>query len=169
MKIKGFTLIELLVTILIIAIIISMARLAIGEPGPEKLKEERARIIALYQLAQEESILQSRELGLVFWDNGYGFYELISGTAWQPVRDDKFLRERELAAGIRLQLWLEGVEVIMSSVKKEKPQVFVLSSGEASPFKLDMNMDNDYYTTLTVDAVGNIETTEISTEYQYTK
>ena len=169
---RGFTLIELMVTVVIIAIIVSMATLAIGDPGPEKLKEERARLLALMDLAKEEAILQSREFGILFWEDGYGFYELLGGQGsqvWQPIGNDNFLRERTLEADIRLQLWLEGVEVAMSAVKKERPQVFILSSGEMSPFRLDMNMHDDFFTTVSSDAVGNFETTEISTEYEHLK
>ena len=169
MKAKGFTLIELLVTLVIIGIIVGMATLAIS-PGADKLVEERNRLAALFQLAQEEAILQGRELGIEFWENGYAFYELNNQQQWLPLKEDHLLRARELPAGMRLELMLEGIDIVMgeeaeeteetltSAVRKDKPQVFILSSGETSPFTLEINLNDEYITQLTVSAIGKIKT-----------
>lgn len=157
MKVKGFTLIELLVTLVIIGIIISMTTLAIRSNAGDKLDEEKSRLTALFQLAREEAIMQGRELGMEFWENGYAFYELNDVQRWLPLEDDQQLRIRKLPEGMRLQLKLEDEEIVMSVVRKDKPQVFILSSGETSPFKLGMNFNGEYSTEIDVDALGNIK------------
>lgn len=157
MKVKGFTLIELLVTLVIIGIIISLSTLAIGNNAGDKLDEEKNRLTALFQMAREEAIMQGRELGMEFWENGYAFYELNDVQQWLPLEDDQLFRIRKLPEGMRLQLNLEEIEVVMSVVKKDKPQVFILSSGETSPFKLEMDFNDEYTTRIDVDALGNIK------------
>lgn len=157
MKVKGFTLIELLVTLVIIGIIISLSTLAIGNNAGDKLDEEKNRLTALFQMAREEAIMQGRELGMEFWENGYAFYELNDVQQWLPLEDDQLFRNRKLPEGMRLQLNLEEIEVVMSVVKKDKPQVFILSSGETSPFKLEMDFNDEYTTRIDVDALGNIK------------
>lgn len=157
MKAKGFTLIELLVTLVIIGIIVGVAVLSIRNPGGEKLEEEMNRLTALFQLAREEAILQSRELGMEFWENGYAFYELNDMQQWLPLEEDKLFRVRELPEGMRMQLTLEGIDIVMSVVNQDKPQVFILSSGETSPFILQMTLDGEYAMQINVDALGKIE------------
>jgi len=158
MKAKGFTLIELLVTLVIIGIIVSVSVLSIRSPGGDKLEEELNRLSALFQLAREEAILQSRELGMEFWENGYAFYELNDLQQWLPLEEDNLFRVRELPDGMRMQLTLEGIETVMSVVSQDKPQVFILSSGETSPFRLEMTLDDEYSAQISVDALGRFKT-----------
>lgn len=157
MKVKGFTLIELLVTLVIIGIIISVSTLAIRNNAGDKLDEEKNRLTTLFELAREEAIMQGRELGIEFWENGYAFYELNDVQKWLPLEDDPLLRTRKLPDGMRLQLDLEEIEVVMSVVQKDKPQVFILSSGETSPFRLEMNFNDEYTTRLDINALGKIK------------
>ncbi len=153
---RGFTLIELLVAIVIISIIVTMGALAIGEPGAEKLREESRRLSALLKLSQEEAILQSRELGIGFWENGYEFFELFEGQ-WVAIEQDQLFRARELPEDMELQLTLEGLDIVMSAVQTDKPQVFILSSGEVSPFDLRFTWKSDRRLTLSSDALGKLE------------
>ena len=157
---RGFTLIELLVVVAIIGIIITMVVLAIGQPGDEKLQQETRRFSALFQLAREEAMLQSQEYAVGFWENGYAFYQLAAlgpEARWQALTKDNVLRARELSDDIELQLTLEGREVIMSPNNLEEPQVFLLSSGEVSPFELEWTLNSEFTTTLAVDPLGVME------------
>lgn len=156
MKAKGFTLIELLVTLVIIGIIVSVATLAISNPAGDKLIEEQSRLTALFQLAQEEAIMQGREFGMEFWENGYAFYELNDVRQWRPLEEDQLLHSRELPNGMRMQLFLEDTEIAMNAVPKDKPHVFILSSGETTPFKLDMNFNDEFTAHISVNALGKI-------------
>jgi general secretion pathway protein H len=92
-----------------------------------------------------------------FWENGYAFYELNDMQQWLPLEEDKLFRVRELPEGMRMQLTLEGIDIVMSVVNQDKPQVFILSSGETSPFILQMTLDGEYAMQINVDALGKIE------------
>lgn len=158
---SGFTLIELLVVIVLISIILSMATLAITTGTPkERMKTEAHRFAALLQLAQDESLLNSTEFGISASENTYQFL-ILSDTGWQPVSNNS-LRERKLPADMELELELDfqpaelksslnkigdvskidDVEKFENSEnKKQKPQIYLLSSGEISPnFILQFSM-----------------------------
>lgn len=162
---RGFTLFEILVALLIIGLIVGVATLAIGNPAPGKLREESRRLEAVIGLAQEEAILQSRDFGLTFWQQGYAFHEYFEGK-WRRVERDKTLRNYQLPEGMRLQLVLEGIDVVMSPVEPEKPQVFVLSSGEITPFRLRLKFLDmpAFFTELSADALGTLEQTDSEQE-----
>jgi general secretion pathway protein H len=158
---RGFTLIEILVAVVIIGVIVGVATLAIGNPAPDKLREETRRLAAVIGLAQEEAILQSRDFGIAFWQQGYAFHEFYQGR-WLKIEKDRTLRSYQLPQGMRLQLTLEGIDVIMSAVELEKPQIFILSSGEISQFKLQFKFSDmpAFFTELKADALGELEQTD---------
>ena len=136
----GFTLLELLAVIVIIGIIISFASLSIGQNTSRIVQDEAERLHGLIQLAGEEAVLQGRELALEFDHDRYRFLEL--GTAdWQPIEADKMLRERPLPEAVRVKLMLEDV-VTSFKDKKKLPRIFILSSGELTPFDLTLSTDD---------------------------
>ena len=158
--IAGFTLIELLVVIVLISIILSMATLAISTGSPEqRLKTEARRFTALLQLAQDDALLNSTELGIVVKDNRYQFV-ISTEQGWKPISNNNSLRERLLPADMEFDLELDFQDTdLKSSVdkigevskvddvdkfdnkkdKNYKPQIYLLSSGEIAPrFKLSI-------------------------------
>ena len=136
----GFTLLEVLAVILIIGIVISFASLSIGQNTSRIVQDETERLHGLIQLASEEAVLQGRELALEFDHDRYRFLEL--GTKdWQPIEEDKMLRERPLPEAVRVKLMLEGVEASFED-KKKLPRIFILSSGELTPFDLTLSTDD---------------------------
>jgi general secretion pathway protein H len=159
---NGFTLLELLVVLIIVGVIVGGAMISIGDPGIDKIREENQRLMALIQLAQEEAILQSRDSGIGFWQNGYAFFEPTNtvdenGNAiWAQLEDD-ILRQRALPDGMRLHLTLEDVEVVMNAVAVNRPQVPILSSGEISPFQVMLTYEKDLKIGFGVDSLGNME------------
>lgn len=162
---RGFTLFEILVALLIIGLIVGVTTLSIGNPAPDKLREESRRLEAIIGLAQEEAILQARDFGVTFWQQGYAFHEFFEGK-WRKVEQDRVLRTYQLPEGMRQQLVLEGIDVVMSPVEPEKPQVFILSSGEMSPFKLRLKFPDlpAFFTELSADALGVLEQTDSEQE-----
>lgn len=148
--------------LIIVGVIVGGAMISIGDPGVDKIREENQRLMALIQLAQEEAILQSRDVGIGFWQDGYAFFEPtgalneVGEAIWQQLEDD-VLRQRALISDMRLHLKLEGVEVVMNAIAVDRPQVFILSSGEISPFQLLLTYDQKLKTGFSVDALGFME------------
>lgn len=135
----GFTLLELLMVILIIGITISIANLSFSQNTSRIVQDEIERLHGLIQLAGEEAVLQGRDLALEFDHDRYQFLE--SGKkGWQPVAEDPMLRKRPLPDAVRLSLLLEGTEASFED-KKKLPRIFILSSGELTPFKITLETD----------------------------
>ena len=142
---RGFTLLELLVVILIIGIIISFASLSVGQQASRALQDEAKRMHSLLRLASEESVLQGRELAMQFSPEGYQFMTL-DGADWIAVEEDRLFREREFPPNLELALVVEGVETDLHD-RENPPRIFVLSSGEMTPFVLNIGtLDGEAYT-----------------------
>ncbi len=153
---QGFTLLEVLVTVVIIGIIVSLATLSLGSNPARKVQQEAERLSALVGLAKQEALFNAQELGILFWQNGYAFMRLEQQQG-VPVTDDNELRPRTLPAGLSLVLELEGLEAELprNMEERKRPQVFIMSSGEVTPFEADMELGGTYVS-LTADALGNL-------------
>jgi len=144
----GFSLLELLVVIVIVSILFTFTTLAIRSSSPEEqIKTEALRLNRLLQLAQEEAILKGEQYGLEFNPTGYRFLRYVD-YVWQPLANDRQLRQRELPLDMKIEVEIEQVEIVLETDKqtgqpdsgdgdankdKLKPQVFLLSSGEITP------------------------------------
>lgn len=137
---NGFTLLELMVVIVIVGIILSFVTLSTGgDQRAEQLEREAQRIVALLQLASEEAVMRSEQLALRVGESDYEFMILENGQ-WAALADDRPLRPRELPAGIELRLELQdNPPPGLSAEDSEQPQVFLLSSGEMTPFVLTLS------------------------------
>lgn len=138
---RGFTLLEVLVVMLIIGVLISFAVLSISR-GDTSLRDESQRLAALIRLAGQEAISQGQEFAVEFDQGGYAFVT-FDGEAWQPVADDELLRRRELPQHLVIDVELEGERLVLAGQaqgeeKETPPRIFLLSSGEMSPFDLTL-------------------------------
>ena len=139
---QGFTLLELLVVLLIVGIIVSFAGLSIGQRSSRVVHDEAERLNGLFQMASDEAVMDGRELAVEFAKDGYRFLELNQDNKWVSVEKDNLFRERELPPDIKLDLVIEGAEASFKD-KKNLPKVFVLSSGELTPFKLTLSVEGE--------------------------
>lgn len=142
---QGFTLLELLVVLVIIGIITTLAVIRIGNPLADQLAEESQRFSRVFQLAKEESILENREYGIGLWYGGYLFFDYSEDSEdnWRPLATDRFLKTRQWPPGIEPELELEDQPVLLSEEPPEQPQLFILSSGENTPFSLFLKQIDD--------------------------
>ncbi len=147
---SGFTLIELLVVIVIIAILVTLATLGMGTHRSTAIEDEANRLSALVAMAGDEATLQGRELGLQVTQEGYRFMYLEPQPDGQPSRwlvleRDSMLRPRQLPKGMSPQLFLEELPQKLPEKAPDEapPQVFLLSSGERTPFRLAFAIPGD--------------------------
>jgi len=138
----GFTLLELLTVILIIGIIVSFAGLSVGVHGSRVVQDEAERLQGLIRIAGEEAILQGQELAVEFERQRYRFLILAPNGTWVPLENDNALRERSLPEALHTRLTVEGAEVRYDD-PKNFPRVFILSSGELTPFVLTLNLEGE--------------------------
>jgi type II secretion system protein H len=170
----GFTLVEILIVVVIIGIITIGALLSMSFIGPDReLHTEGDRIADLMNYAQDQGELQTREMGLYCTDHSYKFLAFDARrNLWVPVDDDDALRARTLPDSIKLQLVVEGRDVVLASLADEQkkssasssapstlqPHVMIFSNGDLTSFKLTLGRDGtDQTVTLLPDHQGKIK------------
>lgn len=144
----GFTLIEVLVVMVVIGCLAGLAVISSGVAGPSReLKNEADRLAGLIGVLADEAVLDNREYGLRLERGSYQvfFYDESSGR-WQALSDGA----RQLPDWAELTFELEGEPLVLPAPvdeqdeKKAKdsrppvPQLVILSSGELSPFRLQL-------------------------------
>lgn len=109
----GFSLLELLVVVMIIGILATMMTLSLGVTGGDRDLEQHAkRLQALIALASEDALLQGRELGITFIEDGYEFALLDPDeNRWVRLQADPVLRSRTFDDSIEIAIEIEGREV----------------------------------------------------------
>ena len=136
---RGFTLIELLVVVVILAVLAGALTLAMGGLGGERQLEQQAqRTQALIGYACEQAELVGRDIGVSIDRRGYRFSRR-NGAAWLPLENDE-LRPRKWLDGTQTALSSDGHAIVVGDDFPEKPQLVCFSSGELTPFRLELRL-----------------------------
>lgn len=141
----GFTLIEVLVVMVIIASLAGLAVISAGVAGPSReLNHEAERLAGLIGVLADEAVLDNREYGLRLERDSYQVYFYDEpGARWQALSDGA----RQLPAWAELTFELDGEPLVLPEPAKDEkkakdappvPQLIILSSGELSPFRLEL-------------------------------
>jgi general secretion pathway protein H len=184
---SGFSLLELLVVVFIIGILATMFTLSVGVTGGDQdLEREVDRLRAVLKLASQEAIMEGREIGMRFYNDGYEFAayyedfveyhdpeneEDVDQSEWTMLSQEELLGPRKLAADIVLELEIDGQTVVLDSTdgdeydreepdpdEKYRPQIRLFSSGDVSPFvvRLRRSFENNGIN-IEVEADGTVE------------
>lgn len=174
---RGFTLLEVLMVVLLVGILGSMVMLSVGTGGAERqLQEESDRLVALLGQAAGEAVMQNQEYGLRLTDSGYTFLCLNEQTQRWGECSDTIFRARDIPAGLELRLLRQGAlkelpltgdagAAVSTAAPREEeegeritPDIFLLSSGEASAASLELRVEEDpeQRSEIRIDEIGRI-------------
>lgn len=159
---RGFTLLEVMVVVLILGVMVAFVSLSVGgRINEDKLENEARRAEAIIKLASEEAEAKGVEIGLRFTEGGYRLLTMDSSRQWQDYELSGPLRRRSFKEPFALNLRVDDrpvklppeltpeqeQELAESAVLKSQrendaqrmtPQVLLLSSGEITPFALQL-------------------------------
>jgi len=168
---SGFTLLEIMLVIFLMGMVVTGVVMTMNTAGPDRqLKKEAARFIGVLELAEEEALLSSIEMGLVIEEQQYQFVYLDDNDRWTVFENSKFFTKKELEEDMLISLELAGLKAegsllgdrklfadddglfeddggLFEGDKKEtriEPDVFIYSSGEITDFTVTFTyMDAD--------------------------
>jgi general secretion pathway protein H len=160
---SGFSLLEILAVIVIIGFTVNFVVLSLNDEVEEQLEQEALKVHTLINLASEYAVMNQLELGfhidkninsfelLVF--NGEKWIVLSEGDTFKPHRFSKFIStdielddlpwgEDNLLQQVDWRQYLssEDDETLLEQEKMKIPQVLLLSSGEVSPFVIELSL-----------------------------
>jgi general secretion pathway protein H len=120
-----------------------------------KLERQATRLGAQLRFSSDEALMQSRDFGVVFYEEGYEFMMFERGQGWLQA-GGAGMEARTLEADMTMQLHLDGLEVDLearceifrcgnqellsdeeSDAPEVQPQIILFSSGEVTPFDLE--------------------------------
>jgi general secretion pathway protein H len=150
----GFTLFEIIVVVFIIGVIVTFASLSITQHSDRYVEDEARRIHHLVRLATEEAVLSAQELSFLINNKGYSFAQL-AGAKWEPIEGDSFFRKREFPENLEVKMLVYEQEVNLKDPGKPV-QIYILSSGEVTPFTLILRGESEVEYTVAGSLTGQI-------------
>jgi general secretion pathway protein H len=136
----------------------------------QELEQETGRLRGMIDLLHEEALMQSRDYGLMFSETGYRFYVFdYQQLEWVMPQADRLLEPHALRPLLSMTLLLDGREAQLErdfesqdqSTEDPAPQVMLLSSGEVTPFTVEMRRDGiDGRFELTAELNGDVQVTQ---------
>jgi general secretion pathway protein H len=114
------------------------------------------RLKVVLEMLRDESLIQANEYGFRPERDGYNFYIYDEIKQSWELLEEKPFASRELPDNIRLSLRVEGDDI--EDDEQEAPPVLILSSGEITPFELEIKSysDRNLARTLESDGYGDI-------------
>ncbi|MDX1561521.1 MAG: type II secretion system minor pseudopilin GspH [Gammaproteobacteria bacterium] len=149
--VRGFSLLELLVVVAIIGIFLGVAVLSTDLAAfDRKMDQEARRLSNLLQLVSDEALMQSRDYGVLFTEDGYRFYYYdYAELAWLLPTDDRLLAPYRLPDDMIFEVSIDDRDVLLEpeldadSDDPPEPQVLIFSSGEMTPFVASFVRESD--------------------------
>ena len=172
-KQTGFTLIEILLVMALIGIAVSVVSVtALGTSNYDKVDKQAQRLQVVFDMASDFALLNQVQLGIRIdeEESTYTYVVLNEEDQWQELPNQKQFQSYQLPEYMRLELELEnlpweqeeqlfdrgifdeGLSVSEDGVSigdeedepPPPPQIFLLSSGELTPFELRFIYEDDF-------------------------
>jgi len=164
---SGFTLIELLTVMVLIAIIAGFAVVSLSNDPKRIIETFSKQFVQNFELLNEESTLNGKDYGLLIDDKSYRYLEWNQVT-WNTPTDQSLAKSIPFPEHLDVELFLEEESVLSlesevtqvneasTDLEEETPpQVLILSSGEVTPFTLQMEtQDNTEIIEIKIDTLG---------------
>lgn len=155
----GFTLLEIMLVLVVIGMASVGVMMAMPQHGStnESIDWQAQRFTTLLQLAEDEALISGKELALVFQDNSYRFvvydYARKKWTALDSEQIGKLIEmpksidfEYTLLGSVWDEIDVQDEDIFIDdsylvkieseeTVNSYSPQVYIMSSGEVTPFK----------------------------------
>ncbi len=139
LTVKGFTLIEILVVLFIISIMTGIA--LVNLPGfmqSGDFDAEADRLKVVLEMLRDEALIQANEYGFKPEPDGYQFFIYNELQQQWDLLEERPFTERNTKNKIQLSLNVEGDELRLGE-NDEAPPILILSSGEITPFELEVH------------------------------
>ncbi len=136
---QGFTLLEVLLVMTIVGLLAGLAILSIGALDQRRLQAEADRLQIALNQAADASLLKQQTIGWRYDEqlNSYHFLLLSLDGDWLQAEDNLF-KPHPLPANATILL--EKPDIIeKQKPTQEQPQIVFLSSGEYTPFSLQIS------------------------------
>ena len=151
-----------MVVLVLVGIIFSFAMLSLGgDDLADMMEQETRRLATLLGLVSDEAVLRGEEMAVHFTETGYEFL-VLSGDQWQAPEDDRLLQARSLPADIEIRMEVTGDSPGLTDSSDEDeetltPQVYILSSGEMTPFSATLqSLQSSTRYHLTASVLGDV-------------
>ena len=156
-KNAGFTLLELLLVIAIVAFSASVVVFMLPSNQSDEAKQQANILLHRIELLSEEALLSGRDYGLRIDTEKKRYYlQQLDTQGWQPLQLEPMPYETKIDQELELEFSLGGSawqdqqrlfepgslfdEEMFADVEEQKvlpaPQVFLMSSGEVTPFSI---------------------------------
>ncbi len=135
---QGFTLLEVLLVMTIVGLLAGLAVLSIGALDQRRLQAEADRLRIALNQAADASLLKQQTIGWRYDEqlNSYHFLLLSLDGDWLQA-EDKLFKPHLLSANARIVLEKPGISE-KHNLAQERPQIVFLSSGEYTPFVIQI-------------------------------
>lgn len=161
---RGFTLIEILVVLVLVVVLASVVALSIGQGSLRRdLINEAQRFHQVLRMAADEAVYQNVEIGVRLDEGGYEFLGYSEEKQQWVELPQPFLKRRQFPDWVELEFTREAGRVNLpldeeSGNNAKIPQLLLLSSGESTPFRIQMAVDgdNDYFIVIASDGINEI-------------
>lgn len=148
---RGFSLLELMVVVTIIGIFVGVVVLSVDITGEDRESEQETfRLKSLIDLLREDALLQGTDYGVHFSESGYDFYYYdYNRRSWLLPPADGVLVPHSLPDALEMSVRVDDRDVLLEPPpsiddgETAVPQVLILSTGEMTPFTLELYRDFD--------------------------
>ena len=140
---RGFSLLELLVVMVIVGVLAGTVVLGfVGADREQTLRTEAERLALLIEMARDSAVQRNEEWGLYVDERRYTFavFDADEG-AWREQEERPFAARATTQASLSIRVEARELAAATTQMGKRPPAVVIFSSGEQTPFEIELKPD----------------------------